>query len=46
MLDVIKIVGQLKREGVSPESFRVKIDDAIADLPNNEDLHYKKDSKW
>lgn len=46
MLDVIKIVGQLKREGVSPESFRVKIDEAIADLPNNEELHYKKDTKW
>ena len=46
MLDVIKIVGQLKREWVSPESFRVKLDEAIADLPNNEDLHYKKDTKW
>lgn len=46
MLDVIKIVWQLKREWVAPESFRVKIDTAIADLPNNEDLHYKKDTKW
>lgn len=46
MLDVIKIVGQLKREGIAPESFRIKIDEAIIDLPNNEDLHYKKDSKW
>jgi len=46
MLDVIKIVGQLKREWVSPESFRVKLDKAVTDLPNNEDLHYKKDTKW
>lgn len=46
MLDVIKIVGQLKREGVSPESYRVKLKEAEADLPNNEDLHYKRDSKW
>lgn len=46
MGDVIRIVGQLKREGISPEFFRNKIDEAIADLPSNEDLHYKKDSKW
>ena len=46
MGDVIRIVGQLKREGISPEFFRNKIDEALADLPNNEDLHYKKDSKW
>ena len=46
MGDVIRIVGQLKREGISPEFFREKIDEAIADLPNNEELHYKKDSKW
>lgn len=46
MGDVIRIVGQLKREGISPEFFRNKIDEAILDLPNNEDLHYKKDSKW
>ncbi len=46
MGDVIRIVGQLKREGISPEFFRTKIDEAIADLPNNEELHYKKDSKW
>ena len=46
MGDVIRIVGQLKREGISPEFFRTKIDEALADLPNNEELHYKKDSKW
>ncbi len=46
MGDVIRIVGQLKREGISPEFFCQKIDEAIADLPNNEELHYKKDSKW
>ena len=46
MGDVSRIVGQLKREGISPEFFREKIDEAIADLPNNEELHYKKDSKW
>lgn len=46
MGDVIRIVGQLKREGISPELFRHKIDEALADLPNNEELHYKKDSKW
>lgn len=46
MGDVIRIVGQLKREGITPEFFRLKIDEALADLPNNEELHYKKDSKW
>lgn len=46
MLDVIKITGQLKREGISPEDFRSKIDMAITNLPHEEDLHYKKDSKW
>lgn len=46
MGDVIRIVGQLKREGISPEFFRTKIDEALADLSNNEELHYKKDSKW
>ncbi len=46
MGDVIRIVGQLKREGISPEFFRTKIDEAITDLPNNPELHYQKDSKW
>lgn len=46
MGDAIRIVGQLKREGISPEFFRNKIDEAIADLPNNPELHYQKDSKW
>ena len=46
MWDAIRIVWQLKREGITPEFFRSKIDEAITDLPNNEDLHYKKDSKW
>lgn len=46
MGDVIRIVGQLKREGITPEFFRTKIDEALVDLPNNEELHYKKDSKW
>ncbi len=46
MWDVIRIVWQLKREGIAPDFFRQKIDEAIADLPNNEELHYKKDSKW
>lgn len=46
MWDVIRIVWQLKREGIDPHFFRTKIDEAIADLPNNEELHYKKDSKW
>lgn len=46
MGDVIRIVGQLKREWISPEFFRNKIDEAIADLPNNPELHYQKDSKW
>jgi len=46
MGDVIRIVGQLKREGITPEYFRLKIDEAITDLPNDEELHYKKDSKW
>lgn len=46
MLDAIKIVWQLKREWVSPELFRIKIDAAVIELPNNEDLHYKKDTKW
>lgn len=46
MGDVIRIVGQLKREGISPEFFRNKIDEALAELPNNPELHYQKDSKW
>ncbi len=46
MGDVIRIVWQLKREGITPEFFRAKIDEAVADLPNNEELHYKIDSKW
>jgi DNA helicase II / ATP-dependent DNA helicase PcrA len=46
MGDVIRIVGQLKREGITPEFFRLKIDEALDDLPNNEELHYKKDSGW
>lgn len=46
MGDVIRIVGQLKREGISPEFFRNKIDEALADLPNNPELHYQKDTKW
>ncbi len=46
MGDVIRIVGQLKREGITPEFFRTKIDEALVVLPNNEKLHYKKDSKW
>lgn len=46
MGDVIRIVWQLKREGIAPDFFRWKIDETIADLPNNEDLHYKIDSKW
>ncbi len=46
MGDAIRIVGQLKREGISPEFFRNKIDEALAELPNNPELHYQKDSKW
>lgn len=46
MGDVIRIVWQLKREGITPEFFRTKIDEAIANLPNNPELHYQKDSKW
>lgn len=46
MGDVIRIVGQLKREGITPEFFRNKIDEAMTDLPNNPELHYQKDSKW
>lgn len=46
MGDVIRIVGQLKREGITPEFFRTKIAQAVAELPNDPELHYKKDSKW
>ncbi|MBP7773645.1 ATP-dependent helicase [Candidatus Gracilibacteria bacterium] len=46
MGDVIRIVGQLKREGITPEFFRNKIDEAIVELPNNPELHYQRDSKW
>jgi len=46
MGDVIRIVWQLKREGITPEFFKSKAEEAINDLPNDPELHYKKDSKW
>lgn len=46
MGDVIRIIGQLKREWVTPENFRNTINQTINELPMNEDLHYKRDCKW